>query len=142
MYMVLTIVCLVSLFFTALIGMKSQGYWPFLLLTVEGLGVIIFTILDRLEDEKLSKQWKCLTEGIFDHVVYGYYNYTRRSGAMVHTTHRYKMDVTTLYFSDGRTVVLRDRIDIDFYKGTKVKVLENGLGGRKVELVKDRQSES
>ena len=81
---------------------------------------------------KKGKRWKLLTEGVYERVEYGEYPYTRRHGAMVHTTSHHIMQVTVVHFSDSRTCVLNGRRDMTFPKGTTIKILENGLEHRKI----------
>ncbi|GEM_PF-2101390 len=119
------------------VAMKEGGIWLAVTI-VDGLAAILFLILSEKEGNRLAEEWIVVASGIYHHVVYGKHTESRRSGAMVHTTHYYEMKVTVLYFTDGRTCVLGGRRDIDFPSGTNVRVIENGLGQRKIEKIENR----
>jgi hypothetical protein len=86
----------------------------------------------KMKEEK-SKQWHFYDKGTYQEVVYGYDTYTRRSGSMVHTTHTYKMDLTAIYFRDGRTCMIKDqRLDMPYPTGTSIWLYQNGNGKIKV----------
>jgi hypothetical protein len=85
-------------------------------------------------ENKQANIWFNVAEGEFDHVEYGHWTESRRSGAMVHTTNYYKMTATAIFFTDGRSYILNGRKDVPFPKGTKVTIRENKLGNRKIVL--------
>ncbi len=78
------------------------------------------------QERKAANTWETLAEGVYDHVEYGYYEYSRRSGAMVHHTSHYKMEVTAIYLEDGSCFTGSGRADAPFPKGTKIRVLRSG----------------
>jgi len=81
-----------------------------------------------------SQQWHTIATGIFDRAEYGEYKVRRRSGSMVHTTRTVIMDTTIIFFDDGRSYELGGRRDIPFPKSTKINILENKMGSRKLEV--------
>lgn len=97
-----------------------------------GLFGLAMWLLVRWE-RKQANTWTVVADGEFDRAEYGYYTYARRSGAMVHTTSYHRMDVTTVYFTDGRSFVMNGRRDMPFPRGTKIRIDKNGLGGRRFE---------
>lgn len=85
------------------------------------------------DETKKSKVWTLVAEGIYDRVEYGSFEYTTRGGAMVRVTRHHVMEVTVVYFNDGRTCVMEERHDMPFPKGASVRILENGMSRRKIE---------
>ena len=84
-------------------------------------------------EKKQANTWKVLAEGEFHRAEYGYYEYSRRHGAMIHTTSYHRMDVTAVYLYDGRSYVADGRLDMPFPSGTEIRISRNGLGDTKVE---------
>ncbi len=97
--------------------------------------ILTAVLLYMLWMNKQSKKWKLETEGEYDHAVYGEKEAKRRTGAMVHTTHTYIIERTVVFFTDGRTCVLRGWIDMAYPKGTKLKIYKNPLGNRHIDWV-------
>src|SRR5579859_3684102 len=87
------------------------------------------------QERKAANTWETLTEGVYDHVEYRCYEYSRRSGAMVHHTSHYKMEVTAIYLEDGRCLTGSGRADAPFSKGTKVRILRSGDNRIRIERV-------
>jgi len=89
--------------------------------------VLIALFIHMLEDsETRSKQWKTLAEGEFDRVEYGFYEYTTRSGTMVHSTQYHKVEMTIFFFSDGRSQIVYRRWSMPYPKGTHIRISVNG----------------
>lgn len=84
--------------------------------------------------------WNAVTEGDYDYVVYGEYDYTRRSVSMVRSLRRYTMYVTVVYFTDGRTCVVRGLHDMNFPTGTKLRVSRNENGNYRFEEASNSSS--
>jgi len=75
-----------------------------------------------------QRTWTVTAEGTYDHVVYGQYEYTHHS-----MSHRKELlDVTIVYFDDGRTCVLYGRHDLPFPAGTPVVIEVNGMEARRI----------
>lgn len=118
----------------------------FVLVFCIALGVVAYVaaVKESKQRARLRNDWKFLASGHFDSVIHGTHNYfrNRRSGSMVHTSSREKieMDITVIRFSDGRTLVAESLLGMPFPKGSDVSVYRNGLGGYKVELSKTDQA--
>lgn len=113
----------------------------FLPLCLSAAILIWLAVKIRQRDEKLSKRWTIVCEDVYDHVVYRRYNYLTHSGAMVHTTDDVgvmEMEVTAIHFADGRSCILKGHWDMQFPKGTLIRVLGNGLGRRRIKKVESR----
>ena len=104
-----------------------------LILAAFGLGLVLFCWLLIRHDRKLAKCWSLVAEGEVERVEHGYYYYTRRTGAMVHTTTRYRADQTTIHFTDGRSVTVEGRRG-PFERGTRLSIRRNGLGDHEIDL--------
>ncbi len=89
-------------------------------------GLIAFLFWD---EKRRERAWSVRGEGVYDRAEYGYYVQSRRSGSMVHHTSYHRMDVTAVYFEDGRTCVLGGRHDMPYPKGTAIRIRAN-LNGR------------
>lgn len=94
--------------------------------------LIIFVII---VENKRSKTWETAAEGVYSHVVYGKYDYTTRSGAMVHHTNHHTMKLTVIYFTDGRTLVMKGRYNMEHPTGTKLRIWRNGNDDYRLEKV-------
>jgi len=113
-----------------------------ILVTVLG-GVILlmgFAVRrERLECERLSKQWHQLDEGVYETAEYGYWvsAESRRSGAMVHTTRTEyrRIETTVVRFEDGRTRVLDGRHSMTCPRGACIRIMRNGLGRCRIDAV-------
>ena len=97
-----------------------------------GLFGLAMWLLLRWE-RKQANTWTTVADGEFDRAEYGYYTYSSRSGAMVHTTSYHRMDVTTVYFQDGRSYAMNGRKDMPHPRGTKIRISRNRLGGHRLE---------
>jgi len=87
---------------------------------------------ERIRHEEARKRITCAAEGVLDRVSYGYdeYIHETRSGSMVHSTSRHlvRYDVTAVFFDDGRTYIAERKVSNPFPKGTRIRVMVNGLG--------------
>lgn len=84
-------------------------------------------------ERKQARTWTAVAEGEFGRVEHREYTYSRRTGAMVHTTTRYRATMTIVHFADGRSFAMDGRHDPDIPPGTRVRVYRNGLGGHRLE---------
>lgn len=88
---------------------------------------------------KQRKNWKEVARGVYKCAEYGFETHTSRSGAMVHTTHRYKHPATVIFFNDERTYICDgERIDMPFSEGIEIRVFQNGMGSYRIEAVETR----
>ncbi len=85
--------------------------------------------------KKLANDWRIVAEGVFERVEYGEYAYSRRSGAMVHTTSHYRAIMTTVFLVDGRSFVTKGRQELTLERGTRVRVRRNGFGQHSFEKI-------
>ena len=110
------------------------AFSPWILVAI---GALVHAYFYGKRVQRLRNEWRTVFEGTYDYAVYGEYDYVRmhRTGAMVHTSRatHHVMKVTAVYFDDGRTAVMEGRQDMDFPTGTAVRIIENGLGQRKIE---------
>lgn len=97
-------------------------------LVMAGLG-----ILAVYWERKQSRTWTAVAEGEFGRAEHRQYTYSHRSGAMVHTTTRYRAWMTVVHFTDGRSFSLDGRHEPGFLPGTRVRVYRNGLGSHRLE---------
>lgn len=113
----------------------QQDLLPLLVMAlfVWGLALVVLYFI-RLE-RKLAAIWEVVAEGEFDRVEYGYHEYTRRTGAMVHTTHHYREWLTTVHFCDGRSIVAHGRHSLPYPKGTCLRVWRNKIDDYKIEVI-------
>lgn len=102
---------------------------------IGALLLILFVFVAALlvHTDSLSKQWTVVMTGVYDSADYGYFEREERSGAMVHTTHYRKIEVTVIRFEDGRTHVMSGRYSMPFPKGSTVRVHRNGLNRHRLE---------
>ena len=100
-------------------------------------GMVGFLICRREQArEEARKDWQMVAEGVVDRVEYGQYKEDRRVGAgPVKHTETFIMDVTAIYFQDGRSYVANGRHDMPFPHGSKVKIWRNGLDEYRLEKV-------
>ena len=103
---------------------------PILVIAIVGLIIVEF---ERKRSSKLSRQWDFLAEGKYDHAEYGMEYYTRKSGAMVHTTRTHSAKMTVVFLEDGRCFTTKGFYDMEYPKGTIVRVSRNGLNHLKIE---------
>ena len=117
--------------------MKEESFYGILSIIAVFFSIVTLAISIWVsQGKKLAKQWKEVARGIYERAEYGFEVHTSRSGAMVHTTHRYKRSATIIIFNDERTYVCEgERLDMPFSKGREVKILQNGLGRHKVEAM-------
>ena len=99
--------------------------------------VAMIAILVRVEraSRRRDRQWEPVMTGTFDRMEYGHYTVRERSGAMVHTMHYRRIEVSVLYFQDGRAVVMDGRYSMRHVRGTVVRVHRNGNGRYRFEEV-------
>jgi hypothetical protein len=84
-------------------------------------------------EKKAANTWEVVAEGELDRCEQRRHHYARRSGAMVHTTHHYTATITVVHFTDGNHVACWGHADPGWPKGTRVRVLKNGLGRHRLE---------
>ncbi len=84
-------------------------------------------------ERKQAATWTTVAEGEFALAEHREYTYSRRTGAMVHATTRYRATMTIVRLADGRAFNLDGRRTFDFPPGTKVRVHRNGLGDHRLE---------
>ncbi len=110
-----------------------QHWQPLALVSTLLLSLIVCAWLLVRHERKLAGIWDVVAEGEYDRVEYGYFDYSTRSGAMVHTTHYHRMTVTAVYFTDGRTCVCRGRHDMRHPRGTRLRISRNRVGDNRIE---------
>ena len=93
---------------------------------IAGVIALVFLYILHRFDEKAGKNWEFIAGGVYDRVVYGWYNQTRSAGMGSRRT--YKMDVTVIYFKDRTTCVIDGRYDVIFPRGTEISISQNGHG--------------
>ncbi len=100
------------------------------ILALAALLALLIVVLVRVEraSRQRERQWEPVLTGTFDRMEYGYYTVSERSGAMVHTTHYRKIEISVLYFQDGRTVIMHGRYSMPHVRGTVLRVHQNGNG--------------
>lgn len=106
--------------------------WIFILVLLLAPGGIAALIV---WERNASRTWTVVTEGEFDRFEKRQHRYSTRSGAMVHTTTHHVITVTDVYLADGTRVVCWGGLDPSWPKGTRIRVLRNGLGSYKVEPI-------
>ncbi len=120
-------------------GGGGNERFPWVALIPVLLGVVFIGLVIHCEDqakEKARNQWSVVVEGVVDHVEYGQYNEERSVGAgPVHHLETFVMDVTVIYFQDGRSYVAEGRHDMPFPRGTSVRIWRNGLGDYSIEKI-------
>lgn len=84
-------------------------------------------------ERKQAQTWTAVADGEFSRVEHRQYTYSHRSGAMVHTTTRYRAWLTVVHFTDGKSFSMHGRHEPDFPPGTRVRVYRNGLGSHRLE---------
>lgn len=89
-------------------------------------GLFAWVIWNDVENARLDETWTVAAEGAYDHADYGYFD------RVFHNSHgsdwSKRIEVTVVYFDDGRTCVAEARLDMSFPKGTFVVIERNGLG--------------
>lgn len=104
--------------------------------------ILLFLVVLYIErKEKIAaKKWGVVREGVYNFVSYGADVYTKRSGAMAHTTTETRHPFTAIYFKDGSTYVCNgQRIGVDAPSGAEIEIWRNDLGKHKI-LPKEKTS--
>ena len=91
-------------------------------------GAMIITSLERRSYKKRAGIWTNVCDGVFSHVVYGMYDYTKISGRGGRSTDRYTMEITVIYFTDGRTQIAPGRYSMEHPTGTNLRIWRNDNG--------------
>ena len=111
-------------------------FLPFIAIICVALGLVVFAVISgQVRYQRGLKEQKVIDEGVYDFVTYGEHAYTKRSGAMVHTTTHHVAYTTAIYFIDGRTRIIRGLHSVEFPTGTKIKIMRNGNGDCWIEKV-------
>jgi hypothetical protein len=97
-----------------------------------GLFGLAMWLLVRWE-RKQANAWTPVADGDLDRAEYGHYFALSRSGAMVHTTSYHRIDVTTVFFQDGRSYVMDGLKNMPYPRGTKVRIMRNGQGNHRLD---------
>ena len=111
----------------------GQGLVSLLILALFILGMFLVGMYFARLERKRSQNWEVVAEGEFDHAELGYDEYSKRSGAMVHTTTHYRVRRNTIHFSDGSSCVAFGRHDLSCPKGTLLRVWRNGVDQYRIE---------
>jgi len=97
--------------------------------------IFAFAFFAVRHDRKLAKIWETVAEGEFARAEYSHYYYSRRSGAMVHTTSHYRVDLTTIHFTGGLAIVARGHHELPYPVGTPIRIRRNKLGDFQIEKI-------
>lgn len=110
-------------------------YTPsFLFFIIVGI-IFLIGLWSAKQVQRSRNTWSFYTQGIFDREETVVKYYSRRTGAMVHTTHRYSVKLSTIYLTDGTVLSnLTNCQGLPVEQGAQVKIYKNGLGNFKIEV--------
>jgi hypothetical protein len=100
--------------------------------------VCMCVFLARHERRLRDTPWESVATGVHDHTEYGFFmeRYTSGTGRLKSSGYR-EMDVTVVYFTDGRTCVMRGRRSMPFPSGVRIAISRHPLHGHKIEAAED-----
>lgn len=98
---------------------------PFLPFIILFLAIGAVGLYVAKKEREAAEKWEFIAEGTYDRAEYGMSFYTKRSGAMVHTTSTHEAKMTAVFFEDGRCVIGRGHYDMLYPKGTQIRIWKN-----------------